>query len=243
MRAIPALGSNASHPLSYAVPWSDYEEIRPRFLGAVTRIPVPSVYDHAYRRWTSLQQSRSLLTVEATLGGPLAVGLGDSSPLEVGLTLHKIYGVPMIPGSAIKGTCLRAIAMLPDAQRSTAKHLFGSQDSAGYAVFHDAWLVPQSMPLQLDVITVHHPSYYQLSNAWPTDFDDPVPVAFLSVPAGGRFFFAVEVPGASEAWKTFVEHMLHSALTELGIGAKTQAGDGWYNLWLAPPGGLGERRD
>lgn len=235
MRAIPPVGTSASHALSYAVPWPKEEAGRREFLESVTKIKPDPFYHHAYRRWKLLQEGRCLLTVEATLGGPLAVGLGNASPLEVGLTLHKTYGVPLIPGSAIKGTCLRAVSALPEPVQKAAASLFGSQDSAGYAIFHDAWLVPQQAPLQLDTITVHHSDYYQTQSAWPTDFDDPVPIAFLSVPPGEKFLFAIELPGASPEWKTFVESMLHHALTEVGIGGKTNPGYGWFEHWLAAP--------
>lgn len=35
----------------------------------------------------------------------LVVGLGTSTPMETGLTLHRLYGVPYLPASAIKGVC------------------------------------------------------------------------------------------------------------------------------------------
>ena len=34
----------------------------------------------------------------------LIIGIGNPSVYETGLTLHPIYGIPYIPGSAIKGT-------------------------------------------------------------------------------------------------------------------------------------------
>jgi CRISPR-associated protein Cmr6 len=35
--------------------------------------------------------------------GRLIVGLGGDNVLETGLTLHHTYGVPLIPGNALKG--------------------------------------------------------------------------------------------------------------------------------------------
>lgn len=38
-----------------------------------------------------------------TVAWRLAIGLGHEHPLENGITLHRIYGIPYLPGSAIKG--------------------------------------------------------------------------------------------------------------------------------------------
>lgn len=35
----------------------------------------------------------------------IVVGLGDTNALEVGFTLHPLYGFPYIPGSSLKGLC------------------------------------------------------------------------------------------------------------------------------------------
>ena len=41
--------------------------------------------------------------LEAQVQWRLVVGLGLPSPLETGITLHHLYGIPYLPGSAIKG--------------------------------------------------------------------------------------------------------------------------------------------
>jgi len=40
---------------------------------------------------------------EATMSWRMVIGLGASHPQETSMTLHHIYGIPYIPGSAIKG--------------------------------------------------------------------------------------------------------------------------------------------
>jgi CRISPR-associated protein Cmr6 len=35
----------------------------------------------------------------------LSLGFGNTTPLETGLTLHRLYGLPYLPGSALKGIC------------------------------------------------------------------------------------------------------------------------------------------
>lgn len=71
-------------------------------LDAVAGIPVPSFYARAYTRWReSLEERAQFIEIELT--SRLLVGHGDPSPTEVGVTLHPTYGVPYIPGTALKG--------------------------------------------------------------------------------------------------------------------------------------------
>jgi len=42
-------------------------------------------------------------TIQATCNWRLIIGLGAAHPQETSMTLHHIYGIPYIPGSAIKG--------------------------------------------------------------------------------------------------------------------------------------------
>lgn len=107
--------------------------------------------------------------------------------------------------------------------------LFGNTSSASYFVFYDAWYDPASVdrkPFHRDVITVHHPKYYQSGNTWPTDFDDPTPVPFLVVKPRTQFLFAIQAP--DEKWGKFVESLLNWCLQNLGIGGKTNAGYGYF---------------
>ncbi len=41
----------------------------------------------------------------AKTGARLSIGFGNTTPLETGLTLHRLYGVPYLPGTALKGIC------------------------------------------------------------------------------------------------------------------------------------------
>ena len=244
MREIPSISTtNLHHALGYSVPPHTDVIATGDFFDAIVKIPTSSVYEKAYARWKLIMAAKNTLQCTATLGGPLAVGLGNESVTEVGLTLHQTYGVPYIPGSAIKGVCLRAIRKLSDLsekERENARALFGSTNSAGYLTFYDAWLVPTGEgknPYQRDTVTVHHPDYYKKTGAFPTDFDDPIPVPFVSVKPGVGFYFAIgipesDTPEATKQWRTFVEKILHYALTEIGLGGKTNAGYGWFKPWF-----------
>jgi CRISPR-associated protein Cmr6 len=234
---LPAEVENPGLALSRFVPWPKDNAARGEFFQAIAKIPTGDAYRAVFTRWQRYVESRAdrAVIITASLGGPLAVGLGNESPYEVGLTLHRTYGVPMIPGSAVKGACRRALEHLPSgADRDTAvAQLFGDTEHAGRAVFHDAWFDPAGGdPLAVDTVTVHHRDYYRTRGAggtFPTDFDDPNPVAFVSVPADARFLFAVEIPGASPDWLRFAEGMLRHTLTEIGLGGKTNAGYGWFD--------------
>lgn len=56
-----------------------------------------------YPRWTASLGWDDTLCREVTFASRLLVGHGHASPTEVGLTVHQTWGVPVIPGSALKG--------------------------------------------------------------------------------------------------------------------------------------------
>jgi CRISPR-associated protein Cmr6 len=165
--------------------------------------------------------------------------LGNETVLETGLTLHHTYGVPVIPGSAVKGLCRRA-ARKANVAAEPMKALFGDTTSAGYCCFHDAWYVPGSgggEPLFVDVITPHHPNYQTgRERQWPTDFDDPNPVHHLAVKPGVRFRFVVDIGPMREleAAKALVSGILRYAISEEGVGGKTSSGYGFFQADKAP---------
>jgi CRISPR-associated protein Cmr6 len=184
-------------------------------------------YRLAYQRWERhwSQDAVGRILVRGRVAARLAAGLGGESALEVGIRLHHCYGTPVIPGSAIKGV-LRA--RIQDSRLQ--EFLFGNQESTAFAMFQDAWWIPESRsPLVLDVITVHHPDYYAGKHA-PTDFDNPTPVQFLSV--RGSFLFIAEFLGddASGHWKAYLERLLKDTLEKDGIGGKRSAGYGRFQF-------------
>ncbi len=233
----PDAGTNAGLWLEKGLP--DVEEKGPgrqRLFEKLGEIRVPDDYRRFFQRWRESieDQQPDALVVEATVAGRMVVGLGAESVLEVSIGLHRTYGVPYIPGSALKGLAAEAAhKKLEDpAWRkigedgkigSSHKILFGDQESSGYVTFHDALWVPngEKLPLDLDVMTVHHPDYYQGSDCPPADWDNPNPVAFLS--AHGTYLLAVTGPAE---WAETAMAILTEALEKDGIGAKTAAGYG-----------------
>jgi len=108
--------------------------------------------------------------------------------------------------------------------------VFGTKAVAGQAIFFDA--IPVRKPnLELDIMNPHYPQYYS-GNEFPTDWQSPVPVYFLTVTAGTEFRFAIGWRGAwtDEARRLceLAKGWLLKGLTELGAGAKTSAGYGYF---------------
>lgn len=109
--------------------------------------------------------------------------------------------------------------------------VFGTTSRAGNAVFVDA--IPAQVPqLELDIMNPHFPKYYQ-GNEFPTDWQSPNPVFFLTVAPNTEFRFAVGWRGkADETLQQLAQEWLKKGLRELGAGAKTSAG---YGYFVVPP--------
>lgn len=60
-------------------------------------------YPHAFARWRSSFGAPGDRCVEVELASRLLVGHGNTSATDVGLTVHHTWGVPLLPGSALKG--------------------------------------------------------------------------------------------------------------------------------------------
>lgn len=200
-------------------------------------VKVPGEYSRFFKRWRSALETLQPCTrmVEAKVLGRMVVSLGAESVLETSIALHRTYGVPYIPGSALKGLAAAAAHkfLVDDKWKKASagseigeshRLMFGDTESSGYVTFHDALWIPEGhgLPLDLDVMTVHHPDYYQgKENAPPADWDSPNPVSFVS--ARGKYLLAVTGP---EEWAGAALEILAEALERDGIGGKTAAGYG-----------------
>lgn len=169
--------------------------------------------------------------------GRLVIGLGSENVLETGLTLHHTYGIPILPGSALKGLaahyCASVWGVQDEAFSKTGQsynEIFGDTEDAGHITFYDAWWIPENNndSLMLDVMTPHHQEYYSNKGYTPpTDFDDPTPVLFLSVSGTFNITVAGDVPGEDgKKWVHLAFNLITKALKNWGIGGKTNAGYG-----------------
>ena len=198
----------------------------------------------------------------------LVVGLGASHPQETSMTLHHIYGIPYVPGSAVKGVT-RHWAVLKftdenqdfiitqikekeslsnpdfyDAIQKVSKALdngnelnikvnditfkdlieiFGTQKQRGKVIFFDAYPI-ENINLKIDIMNPHYPKYYG-GEAPPTDWQNPVPIKFLTV-ENTKFKFYLT--GKEEKLLNIAKTLLIDALKNYGVGAKTSLGYGLF---------------
>jgi len=148
----------------------------------------------------------------------LIIGLGTDSILETSLTLHKIFGIPYIPASALKGV-VRAVKFwnlvkarniasnekslkvfqekfygeleTSDEDTFKAQLLFGAKNFKGLLLFLDAFPEINNEKLfDVDIMNVHYPDYYS-KNEPPGDWQQPKPIFFLTVKEEIKFHIAV----------------------------------------------------
>jgi len=200
------------------------------------------IYERAYNRWvldTPTANRRAATEVKTAATGRLITGLGSESVLETGLRLHYTYGTPLLPGSGLKGLAAHYAATVWGQREEEwklnglhYKTVFGTQDDAGHARFEDAWILPASLAtaLQRDVMTPHHGDYYMADerddSKAPTDFDDPNPVAFLSVKGAFRVVVEWDSDQNAAQWAALVLDLTKEALKHWGFGGKTSSGYG-----------------
>ncbi|MDO3411205.1 type III-B CRISPR module RAMP protein Cmr6 [Saccharibacillus sp. CPCC 101409] len=202
-------------------------------------------FDRYYRETNFSEKAQLSFRVRSV--SPLAVGHGGGGVLETGLALHRIYGVPYLPATALKGLAVHYAHSIAGAEESLsalrqggsdAEVLFGSQAAAGFIRFHDALIIPDKAgdALKLDVLTPHHQDYNGIviaegnernEHPAPRDDDSSVPIPFLT--AGGEFLIVLTCEGEEESaaqWLEIAKEILLQALEREGIGAKTNAGYG-----------------
>ncbi|MGE4046210.1 MAG: type III-B CRISPR module RAMP protein Cmr6 [Acetobacteraceae bacterium] len=236
-------------------------EARQQWLKRCAETPVSKDYATYFALWKASFPASCLR--EVTARSRLLIGHGNPSGSDVGLTVHQTWGVPIMPGTALKGLLAHYIdAVYGDATDKAAQSwrgptwtngkpqapgedfatMFGApatgeEDTGGqrgWVEFHDALYVPDSAtgnnPFALDVLTVHQKDYYG-DIGWPSDWDSPNPVGFVSVRPGTRFLLAVTTGSqpagqALAKWRSLAIEQLTAALAEWGIGGKTAAGYG-----------------
>lgn len=224
--------------------WSlDQEVFRQHHDIALERIRVPEGYRRAAeQRELVLANLRGdypdaeTWLFDITFTGRAIIGIGMASVRETNLSLLRPWGVPFIPGSALKGLASHVAHGEGEQWRRPAKPgekagvyqraLFGDVTSGGAVVFHDAWWKPggDRIPIDTDTMTVHHSEYYQ-GKAAPADWDEPAPVSFLTM----RGTYVAAITGPAEALAV-AESLLQRGLKERGVGAKTAAGYGRAEL-------------
>lgn len=189
-------------------------------------------------------------TWELTTIWRLAAHLSRSTAMEnAALCMHPVYGFPYLPGSGLKGVA-RAYAELEGVARAFAElegyadsdefaRIFGTTACVGQIVFLEAW--PKAWPeLQVDILNNHHTEYYTNKGEKeeqkkrvavpPGDWESPIPVYFLTVAPQTTFRFALRKAhaGVCDDDLQTAREWLNGGLAQLGFGAKTAAGYGYF---------------
>jgi CRISPR-associated protein Cmr6 len=241
------------------------------------------------------QRDFAMRHIEAKPVWRFVVGLGAAHVLETGIALHRLFGLPIIPGSALKGAArtwallklaeelgvpilspteaaaksqtplekFEAVILSQESEREQAALLsqllqdstipdeapirnlspqelrekwqpffevFGSTERAGSVIFFDA--IPLKVPkFQLDIMNPHYPNYYREQGGKPpADWESPSPVFFLTVHATPYLFAIAARSEQGNRLLDLAEKWLKGALADLGIGAKTSADYGFWDV-------------
>jgi len=202
---------------------------------------------------------RATVTI-GQLEGRLAINLADSLIQNAGICLDRLFGLPYIPGSAVKGVCRHAA--LQDVKSATGNEqtsllqifcsVFGTAendftsgdlrqfrqlvsrkagDQKGAIAFLPAYPVNEAKVV-VDLTNVHYPDYYRTGKVKDLSKEKPRPNPFPAVEAGAQFAFCLVLNGINDG-VGLLDHArrwLETALTERGLGAKTASGYGWFSL-------------
>jgi CRISPR-associated protein Cmr6 len=213
----------------------------------------------------SLKESGYLIEqFDLKLQWRLIVGLGASHPQETSMTLHHIFGIPYIPGSALKGVSrhymiwkfvdeneeeLKSLLgksnfaeLLKELNKALEKeknltvsvgnisfkdliHIFGTQNRQGKIIFFDAYPI-EEIKLKIDIMNPHYPDYYTKDKP-PTDWQNPIPIKFLTV-EDTKFRFYLAAKDKDQNLLNHARKILNDALLNYGVGAKTSLGYGLF---------------
>lgn len=168
---------------------------------------------------------RAAITI-GQLEGRLAINLADSLIQNAGICLDRLFGLPYIPGSAVKGVCRHAALeelknTSADVQTdllSAIQAVFGTaendftngdlkpwrhlcagktSDQKGAIAFLPACPVNPETKIVVDLTNVHYPDYYRTGGESDLKNENPRPNPFPAVEAGAQFAFCLVLNGIS----------------------------------------------
>ena len=160
----------------------------------------------------------------------MVVGLGSDHVQETNMMLDHVHGIPYLPGSAIKGVVRSWVIQEHfgnDEKLATRDpdflNVFGSQESAGKVQFLDA-LPASGVHFDIDIMNPHFSRYYTGSE-FPTDFQSPNPINFLTL-RGTHFQFLIIAKTAASL--KIAKNWFTEAIKNRGFGAKSAVGYGYF---------------
>lgn len=195
----------------------------------------------------------SVVTIIARPMGAVVTGTGAGGIRNVGIELHGTYGWPVLPGTTLKGVA-RSFARDEELAGQAAAAVFGAPPGddepsrAGAVTFLDTLPGPGGVTVAEHVLTPHARGY-QLNGddtdeetggneapRPPAEYINPVPVPFLVLTDG---VFHLHLVGPQPEVGTAAE-LLAAALNDIGLGAKTTRGYGYFLIDKIVPGIPGE---
>lgn len=195
-----------------------------------------------------------LRIIKGRLEGRLAINLAEGVIQNAGMALDRIFGLPYIPGSAVKGVtrnaALAEVKENPGLFEAFVR-VFGTsgsdykergelsgftapaglpQDIKGAVTFVQATPTNDTR-IVVDITTVHFPDYYRSGVEAEQRNESPKPNPFPSVERGAEFAFPLLLNGMSEDpdLLEIAGRWLSVAMQQHGFGAKTAAGYGWFS--------------
>jgi len=207
-----------------------------------------------------LRDRKNVAVLDAKTTQPLIIGLGEPSPYETGITLDFLTGLPIIPGSAVKGIARRAAIMILSGdtdvlpygeefeklakeydQDERVVEIFGTQDQKGKVIFMDAYPVDWENALdgklfRVDIMNPHYGPYYS-SKGWDKKEGKPVPPAdwydpnpIFYLTVNERVTYRFILASRDKNLLDTAYKWLKFALENIGVGAKGNQGYGVFEV-------------
>jgi CRISPR-associated protein Cmr6 len=189
--------------------------------------------DGCRARWEHLAGEVGAVTFRARPEWRVIVGLGTNAILGAGMALHPIFGLPIVPATALKGVTRCYATWVLGRPAEELDTLLGKVEDddplRGDLLILEG--IPAAPPVvERDVINPVFGPYYQEANTPPANYLGPHPLFFLAVGARSPYLFGVASLSGDRAAAEQGARWLQGALTELGVGAKTGAGYGYWVL-------------
>jgi CRISPR-associated protein Cmr6 len=235
------------HDKKKVTPFGDTISDKGIFLRSFVALSKQEVYANAFsvrrKYFEKIEGEKFTMTTACRL----VFGMGYDHPTEIGFMFDWTTGLPIIPGSSLKGAA-RAAALDTGWSEDQITEIFGKEmkpgekdSQGGRIIFLPAWPIVDKNKafLDLDVMTPHYAEYYQESKP-PADYYSPRPLKFITVPAGIKYQFCLvdnyplhtaQSRNESEKEINYLQkaaEILKVALTDYGVGAKTNVFYGYF---------------
>lgn len=214
--------------------WPDGNDnaVKHELIAKIAELEAPAFYQKALERWQRMTADPArFYAFQGSLRHRLYIGVTRDNSLETGVTVSHSYGMPMIPGSSLKGLARAAAAYLEkngnfQIRSEVIRWLFGEGGDLGESgglCFHDAWWIGHGEPFVSEIVTPHHQDYYRDGRKPASDTDSPIPAPQIAVQGG--FYFVIE---GDPDWVPVAAALLQNGLQQWGIGGKKSSGYGYF---------------